>query len=170
MNDTFVFPMTVHIDSKNITFFWKAIFSEKGLRLLSIIPEPRATMGKLDSRGLTLKSKIAERLAGEDTSFKWTDLDLSGWPPFYLKIWKAMRAIPHGSVATYGEIASAAGSPGASRACGQACAANPILLLIPCHRVVSAKDLGGFSSGLHTKKLFLELEGVDWRKCKKRRS
>ncbi|MEW6563653.1 MAG: methylated-DNA--[protein]-cysteine S-methyltransferase [Pseudomonadota bacterium] len=62
--------------------------------------------------------------------------------PHRLKVWQAMRAIPCGQVRTYGELAIALGS--SPRAVGQACGANPIPVVVPCHRVVGKAGLGGF--------------------------
>lgn len=87
-------------------------------------------------------------------------LDLRG-APFQTAAWNAMRAIPHGQVVTYAELAARAGSPRASRASGSACGANPVPLFVPCHRVVAAGGgLGGFGGGLEMKKALLHLEGV----------
>jgi len=60
--------------------------------------------------------------------------------PFQRRVWEALRAIPPGATATYGELAAAAGSPRGARAAGQACAANPIAILIPCHRAVGVAN------------------------------
>lgn len=78
---------------------------------------------------------------------------------FQKKVWKAMQKIPYGEVKTYKWIAQVIGKPLAVRAVGNACGANPIPLVIPCHRVVAQNSLGGFSSGLHIKKRLLHLEG-----------
>jgi methylated-DNA-[protein]-cysteine S-methyltransferase len=67
--------------------------------------------------------------------------------------------IPFGSVATYGEVARGIGSPGAARATGNALGANPMPIVVPCHRVVaSGGKLGGYTGGLDRKKLLLTLE------------
>jgi O-6-methylguanine DNA methyltransferase len=88
-------------------------------------------------------------------------LDLARGTEFQRKIWQALLAIPAGQTLTYGEIAAAAGSPSALRAAGAACGANPIPVLIPCHRVVAAGGrLGGFSGGLEWKRKLLQREGV----------
>jgi O-6-methylguanine DNA methyltransferase len=79
-------------------------------------------------------------------------------PPFRRKVWEHMLAIPWGSALTYGELALAVGSPGATRAVGTACATNRLPLIIPCHRVLAADGPGGFSSGLEWKAKLLELE------------
>lgn len=78
---------------------------------------------------------------------------------FQHTVWRAIAAIPAGQVATYGDIARRINNPKAVRAVGTACGANPVPYLIPCHRVVAANGLGGFSSGLDLKKKLLTAEG-----------
>ncbi len=68
-----------------------------------------------------------------------------GGTAFQQRVWEALRAVPAGETATYGELAARAGSPRAARAVGQACAQNPIPVLIPCHRAVGASGPGGWS-------------------------
>ncbi|MCC7265500.1 MAG: methylated-DNA--[protein]-cysteine S-methyltransferase [Candidatus Latescibacteria bacterium] len=82
--------------------------------------------------------------------------------PFQQRVWQALIQIPRGRCATYGGLArSLALPPNSARAVGLACGANPLPILIPCHRVVSATgDLTGFSAGLPWKRALLELEGV----------
>jgi O-6-methylguanine DNA methyltransferase len=76
-------------------------------------------------------------------------------------VWKALRKISRGQTKSYGEIAEAIGKPKAVRAVGGACGANPIPVLVPCHRVVAAnRKLGGFSGGLIRKRDLLAREGV----------
>ena len=79
---------------------------------------------------------------------------------FQKRVWQALAEIPYGETRTYKQIAAAAGSPGAARAVGQACGANPLPLLIPCHRVVASGGHGGFGGGEPLKKYLLRLEGV----------
>lgn len=87
-------------------------------------------------------------------------LDLHPASSFRRAVWQALRTIPLGSTLTYGELARRVGSPRAARAIGQACRANPIPVLIPCHRVLAAAGgLGGFSGGLDWKKRLLTAEG-----------
>jgi O-6-methylguanine DNA methyltransferase len=82
---------------------------------------------------------------------------------FQLQVWSALQQIPLGRVATYGEIAARIGSPGGARAVGQACGRNPVVLFVPCHRVVATQGrLGGFGSGLELKRALLLHEGVNW--------
>lgn len=83
---------------------------------------------------------------------------------FGTRVWRALRRIPYGQVRTYGALARSLRRPRAARAVGQACGRNPLPLLVPCHRVVAAdRRLGGFSAGLHVKRLLLDLEGVSYR-------
>ncbi|TVP45197.1 MAG: MGMT family protein [Gemmatimonadales bacterium] len=87
-------------------------------------------------------------------------LDLDGHTAFRLDVWDALLRIPRGEVMTYGDIAGALGR-GSPRAVGQAVGANPIPVLVPCHRVVAGDGrLGGFSGGLERKVTLLELEGL----------
>ena len=87
--------------------------------------------------------------------------DLSGVPPFQKKALQALCEVPAGKTVTYGELAAIAGSPGAARAVGNAMAHNPVPLLVPCHRVVAANGLGGFTGGLWVKRALLELESTE---------
>ncbi|MBR5842952.1 MAG: methylated-DNA--[Bacteroidaceae bacterium] len=79
--------------------------------------------------------------------------------PFQQRVWHALQQIPYGTTRTYGEIATAIGNPRASRAVGMACNKNPLLLIVPCHRVVGANGkLTGFAYGTDAKQWLLELE------------
>ena len=91
------------------------------------------------------------------------NFDLPLEPPgtkFQQRVWSMMEQIPYGKTITYGEIAKALGS--SARAVGTACGANPIPVIIPCHRVVAANDMGGYSGdgGVKTKRALLHLERV----------
>ena len=91
------------------------------------------------------------------------NFDLPLEPPgtkFQQRVWSMMEQIPYGKTITYGEIAKALGS--SARAVGMACGANPIPVIIPCHRVVAANDMGGYSGdgGVETKRALLHLEQV----------
>ena len=77
---------------------------------------------------------------------------------FQKAVWKAMSEIPYGDKITYKALASATGNPKACRAVGNACGANPIPIIIPCHRVISSAGEGGFSGGINIKRFLLELE------------
>jgi AraC family transcriptional regulator of adaptative response/methylated-DNA-[protein]-cysteine methyltransferase len=78
---------------------------------------------------------------------------------FQRKVWDALRRIPAGETRTYSQIAKAIGAPAAVRAVGSACGANPVALLVPCHRAIRTDGgLGGYAWGLQRKKRLLELE------------
>ncbi|GIU86045.1 MAG: hypothetical protein KatS3mg009_0560 [Acidimicrobiia bacterium] len=78
---------------------------------------------------------------------------------FQLRVWRALRAVPAGTTTTYGELARAVGVPGASRAVGRANAANPVAVVVPCHRVVRADGrIGGYAAGPERKRWLLGLE------------
>lgn len=81
-------------------------------------------------------------------------------PPFERHVWQLMCDIPYGETRTYGDLAAALAA--APRAIGQACGRNPIPILIPCHRVLAADGLGGYSGGrgIETKRRLLMLEGA----------
>jgi O-6-methylguanine DNA methyltransferase len=91
---------------------------------------------------------------------KFPPLDLAG-TEFQKSVWNALRKIPAGQTRSYGEVAQAIGRPRAVRAVGGACGANPVPVLVPCHRVLAAnKKIGGFSNGLTWKRRLLTREGV----------
>ena len=78
---------------------------------------------------------------------------------FQQRVWRALCAIPYGETRTYGEVAAAVGSPKAARAVGMANHRNPILIAVPCHRVIGADGrLVGYGSGLDMKEVLLRLE------------
>jgi AraC family transcriptional regulator of adaptative response/methylated-DNA-[protein]-cysteine methyltransferase len=149
--------------------------SDRGLRVLFFLDEPDPALGlarlKADSPGARLVEEAAaitpllHRVrASLETGQPCDDLplDLRG-TPFQLQVWNALRSIPAGSTCTYGELAIRLGLPaGAARAVGTACGANPIALVIPCHRVLRANgDLGGYRWGLERKRALLDLERAE---------
>jgi methylated-DNA-[protein]-cysteine S-methyltransferase len=89
-------------------------------------------------------------------------LDLEAATDFQREVYAELVRIPFGRVITYGELAETLSRPDGARAVGQAVGANPIPILIPCHRVVAAEGrLGGFSGGLAVKAVLLRVENVD---------
>jgi methylated-DNA-[protein]-cysteine S-methyltransferase len=101
--------------------------------------------------------------AGERVDLSTIAIDLPHVAPFRLAVYRAARMISYGEVLTYGELAERAGHAGAFRETGSAMGANPVPLLVPCHRVLAAgRKLGGFSApgGTASKLRLLALEGV----------
>ncbi len=85
-------------------------------------------------------------------------LDLHG-TPFQLAVWKVLMDIPYGETRCYSDIAEAIGKPKSVRAVGTAIGKNPVLIVVPCHRVIQKNgDLGGFSAGIPLKKALLQHE------------
>jgi O-6-methylguanine DNA methyltransferase len=99
-------------------------------------------------------------LAGRDAK-KLPPLDWTGKTKFQKSVWRALLKTSPSKTKSYGEIAATIGKPKAVRAVGGACGANPIPVLVPCHRVLAAnKKPGGFSGGLSWKRILLAREGV----------
>lgn len=104
------------------------------------------------------RRQLDEYFAGERTAFD-VPLDWQLSAGFRARVLQAIAAIPFGSTGTYRSVATAAGSPRAVRAAGSACAANPIPLLVPCHRVVrSDGTMGAYGGGAEAKRTLLTLE------------
>lgn len=107
--------------------------------------------------------RLQSYAAGQAEQFGDVPLDLTHLSAFQVSVVKACRKIGRGKVRTYGELAAAAGSPGAARAVGSVMSKNRFPIVVPCHRVVAAgNSLGGFSSrdGVCMKERMLALEGL----------
>jgi methylated-DNA-[protein]-cysteine S-methyltransferase len=90
-------------------------------------------------------------------------LDLSSGTEFQIRVWRQLLQIPLGQARSYIELAWRLGKPGASRAVGSACGANPIPVIVPCHRVLAAHGrIGGFSGGPGWKQRLLKIEGTQF--------
>ena len=146
-----------------------ARYSEKGLAELNFPPVGRASSRAVNPIGIpapirrwhratatALKAVLAGRAAKTLPPLDW-----SGKTEFQKSVWRALCKIRPGRTKSYGEIARAIGKPKAVRAVGGACGANPIPVLVPCHRVLAANGkIGGFSGGLKRKRELLAREGV----------
>ncbi len=106
-----------------------------------------------------LITQLKRFASGRRTEFG-CELDLGG-TPFQRAVWRAISTIPWGETRSYAWVAAEAGRPAAVRAAAQACGANPVPILIPCHRVIASDgSLGGFSGGLDLKRRLLAIEGI----------
>jgi len=130
---------------------------EEGGRLTSV--EFREKVAPTGPKGPVAR-QIAAYLGGEMVDLSRIPLNLTGFTEFERQVLEATRSIPPGETRTYGEIAAAVGKPGAARAVGNALNANPVSIVVPCHRVVAANGPGGFGAGLPVKGYLLGLEGV----------
>lgn len=105
---------------------------------------------------------IADLLDGGEADLDFIEIDLGTRSEFDSAVYAVTRAIPAGESLTYGEVAERVGQPGAAQAVGRAMGANPIPVIVPCHRVLGAKgQLIGFSAagGVETKRKMLLIEG-----------
>jgi methylated-DNA-[protein]-cysteine S-methyltransferase len=106
-----------------------------------------------------VRRELDEYFAGKRRGFD-VALDLSLVGGFTRRLLDATAAIPFGSVRTYRDMAEAAGSPRATRAAGNALSANPIPIVVPCHRVLrTGGGLGGYTGGLEKKEALLRIDG-----------
>lgn len=144
--------------------------TEKGLQAL-VLPAPglgpvyelhssaNVTLGK------RLRDLLESHFAGIAVDFRSVPLDLGNATPFRLAVWAAAQELAWGQSCSYGELARRmAWKPGSARAVGQALGANPVPIVVPCHRILAADGrLGGFGCGLDWKRDLLGLEGISWR-------
>ena len=118
-------------------------------------PGARRVPGSAQNREAA--TQLLEYLQGGRRSFDLA-LDLRG-TPFQRAVWRALLAIPYGETASYVDVARAVGQPSATRAVGAANGANPLPLVVPCHRVIAASgELGGYGGGLELKARLLAME------------
>lgn len=107
------------------------------------------------------KDQLIRYFRGELNKFDLA-LDLSAGTDFQQSVWQALIEIPFGEVITYKELAARVSRPKAARAVGSANGANPLPIIIPCHRVVATQGLGGYAYGLEMKKELLALEQLEF--------
>ena len=126
-------------------------------RLVSLLKEEFGQAQIAESDLKELKARILAFMGGE-ASLARLPLDIRG-TVFQRRVWDELRRIPRGETRTYRQIAHAIGAPAAVRAVGSACGANPVALVVPCHRAVRTDGgLGGYAWGLARKKRLLALE------------
>jgi methylated-DNA-[protein]-cysteine S-methyltransferase len=144
---------------------FQILSSPAGLRLVNLDGMPFPALASQlgvrvvpdDEPNTEILAQLREYLRGDRQAFT-LPLDLRG-TPFQVSVWEALREIPYGTLQTYGDIARHVDRPSATRAVGQAVGANPVALVIPCHRVVgSSGGLVGYRGGLPLKERLLALE------------
>ncbi|BCJ85478.1 methylated-DNA--[protein]-cysteine S-methyltransferase [Effusibacillus dendaii] len=106
-----------------------------------------------------VRNQLSDYFAGRLRTFT-LPLDMRG-TPFQKDVWQALPQIPYGTTVSYGQVANMIGKPKAVRAVGAANGANPVPIIVPCHRVIGSNGkLTGYTGGLSIKQFLLELEGV----------
>jgi O-6-methylguanine DNA methyltransferase len=161
-------PTTVCLPVKTTEGEFIAHYSEAGLaeldwpvgRASSRAVAKKIVSAKIRAWHRLTKSALQKILAGKPAG-KLPPLDWTGKTEFQQSVWRALLKISPGKTRSYGEIAVTIGNPKAIRAVGGACGANPIPVIVPCHRVLAAnRKIGGFSGGLGRKRSLLEREGI----------
>lgn len=133
---------------------WQRFFS-------ALRKDKNIDLKKDEKKFASLKKNLKPYFFGKKINFK-ESLDLTGGSGFQKKVWKAMLKIPSGQTRSYGWLARQVGGKNKARAVGSACAANPIPIVIPCHRVIREDGtLGGYGGGLSMKRKLLKIEGVN---------
>ena len=145
---------------------YEVVFSPRGVAFVSFPQRPiRGTVAaappedESDPFVRELRQAFTSWAEGGDAPRRLA-VDIRRATPFQREVWAVLRSVPRGSVLTYGAVAERAGRPQAARAAGQACAANPAPVVIPCHRVIAAGGLGGFGPGSGWKRALLSAEGA----------
>lgn len=172
-------PSTYKKRGAGMTLFYSAVpcplgwllvaATERGVCKVSLGDQPGSLLDDLAA-----EFSAAERLRDDEGLGYWVErivAFLEGWQPdinlpldlrataFQLKVWRELQAIPAGETRSYSQVAAAIGQPKASRAVANACASNPVALIIPCHRIIRAdKSLGGYRWGIERKRALLEAE------------
>jgi methylated-DNA-[protein]-cysteine S-methyltransferase len=110
-----------------------------------------------------IRGALASYFAGDHAALARIEVEIAG-TPFQRKLWTALRTIPSGQTSTYGALAAKIGAPNAVRAVGAANGANPVSIVLPCHRVIgSDRRLTGYGGGLDRKRWLLTHEGAVFR-------
>jgi O-6-methylguanine DNA methyltransferase len=129
---------------------------ESGLRKLSREPFERGGSARLEAA----RRQLLDYLAGKRDTFD-LPLDLSRGTSFQRHVWRMLQRVPYGRLRSYQWVAVRVGGRRYARAVGNAVGANPLPIVIPCHRIVAHDaSLGGFSCGLPMKRKLLTLEGT----------
>ena len=138
-----------------------AVFAENGFIVRAEIKTKEKTDGEITEKLLfEAEKQLSEYFDGKRRAFE-LPLKFSG-TEFQKSVWNELEKIPFGKTKTYGEIAAAIGKTKAARAVGGACNKNPLVIIVPCHRVIGAGGkLGGFACGTDTKEWLLGHEADD---------
>jgi O-6-methylguanine DNA methyltransferase len=129
---------------------------ESDLRAMSVEPVELGESARLE----VARRQLLDYLAGARSTFD-VPLYLSRGTPFQRNVWRVLQRVPYGKLRSYQWIAARVGGRHHARAVGNAVGANPLPIVVPCHRIVAQDaSLGGFSCGLPMKRKLLALEGT----------
>ncbi len=142
-------------------------FSPRGLRQL-LLPKKGAAQkysvlhsSANDHRVWALNTALERYFAGVRETFDAIPIDFEGATVFRRAVWEGARRVPWGETTSYGGLAKLIGRPKAARAVGQALGANPVPIIVPCHRFIAGDgSIGGFGAGLDWKRELLRVEGL----------
>jgi methylated-DNA-[protein]-cysteine S-methyltransferase len=156
--------MKLPIPTSDGTF--SATYTPRGLAALDF-PDRTKPGGRASSRAIPKSIRLWHALTREALLATLSGKPIRELPPldwtsatdFQKQVWTVMLQIPVGETRSYQDLARSLGIPNGSRAVGNACGANPVPVLVPCHRVLAkGGQIGGFSAGLHWKRLLLQRE------------
>lgn len=130
--------------------------------ILKINPDQLYTFSPIPPSIQSYVTLLIEYFNGSEVNLSSIPLHYESDSDFFINVWNFTKMIPYGEVITYKELAQKIGSPKSQQAIGRAMSKNPITIIIPCHRVIAKKALGGFSShqGVSLKRKLLQMEGV----------
>lgn len=130
----------------------------RALYRVKFIQRPQQTSSYCPLESLSVKNQIVRYLNGHTFDFRFSTAISA--TPFEKRVWQVACSIPYGETRTYKQVACALGISKGAQAVGNALNKNPLLLIIPCHRVVSSKthDLGGYQAGVEIKQRLISLE------------
>jgi methylated-DNA-[protein]-cysteine S-methyltransferase len=154
--DTPIGALSIALDDARV----RAIaFREHWPRLRSAVERRVGSLELRDARGAPdAVRRLRDYFAGDVAALDALDVAPDG-TAFQRRVWAALRRIPHGDTRTYAALARAVRAPGAARAVGAACGANPVWIAVPCHRALGADgSLTGYAGGVERKRWLLEHE------------
>lgn len=147
---------TFYISSKVFGNFKISLIEQALFEVQRTTKKPVKNQAPLSRQALKIKQLMTKYFQGQKICFSIPLADRG--TAFQNKVWQALSCIPYAQTNTYQDISLKIGSSKKARAVGQACAKNPFLIVVPCHRVVAQNHLGGFALGLKIKKDLLNLE------------
>jgi methylated-DNA-[protein]-cysteine S-methyltransferase len=157
-----------HASSFKTPWGWiEVTATERGVSSIDLFPPHRRAVSDLQEAGEAARALLGEAQAQllayiEGTRREFSlPVDMSAGTPFQRKVWRAIIRIPYGRARSYKWVADRVGGRQYARAVGMALGANPVPIIVPCHRIIAHDgSLGGFSCGLPVKRRLLRLEGT----------